>query len=81
MIDSGASLNLIDYPTYEQLRKPELTETKVKIYPYQTKKSLIVKGFFTTEFIANQNSTTDRVYVIQGTASSILSKSTAEKLD
>ena len=82
LIDSGASLNIIDSLAYQNLKaKPPLLQTKVKIYPYQSQTPLAVRGYFEAEIFANNRSATDKVYVITGTATSILAKHTAEMLD
>jgi hypothetical protein len=49
MVDSGASVNVLDEKDYQALSKlPELQATKVKIHPYKSNKSLKVLGKFKT---------------------------------
>ena len=61
--------------------KPPLTITNKKIYLYQSKGPLPVKGFSKVNVAANQNSVNAKLYIVQGLSGSILSKITAEQLN
>jgi len=55
--------------------------TMIQTVPSQSTRPLKVQGYFETLMTADSHSTNTRVYVIDGTGTSILSKSTAEQLN
>ena len=82
LIDSGSSINLIDEETYSKIiPKLTLTPSKSKIFAYQAQTPLKLLGEFNTVIQAGEQYTNVSITVIQGKGKSILSKTTAEKLD
>lgn len=82
LIDSGATTNILDVPSFNKIKpSPQLTKTKVNIYPYQATAPLTVKGEFTTNVYANNNFTVAKFIVVLGKGGSLLSRNTAEELN
>ena len=82
LIDSGSTLNIIDEENFNKLAPvPTLTETCIKIYPYQANTSIPIKGFFHANVSSDKKSTTGKFYVTTGNAGTLLSKETAESVD
>ena len=81
LIDSGASLNIIDTKLHQHLKPNQpLKPTKTRIYPYKSSTPLPVRGYFTSTISTNFSSEDARIYVLEGTGKPILSKQTAERL-
>ena len=82
LIDSGATTNIIDEPTFDQISPtPTLTESKVNIYPYKADSPLKTLGEFTATVTANNKSSSVKFTLVTGNAGSLLSRYTAEHLD
>ena len=86
LIDSGASSNIIDEGTWEQLKvKGVKCESQVatpdkKLYPYASSQPLPVKGSFKCTVSVCDRSTKAEVLVIKGRGMSLLGKITATAL-
>ena len=76
--DSGASVNVIDEPTLQTLTpKPDMN-----LYAYGSKeKALPLFGMFVGTIATEQFTHTTKVYVAQGSYGTLMSHSTAEKLN
>ena len=82
LIDSGSSLNLLDFHTYELIKpKPKLQPSNTKIYGYHANQPLPICGKFHATTSAADYQTDTIFYVIPGKSGSLLSKSTAEELN
>ncbi len=80
LIDSGASVNIIDEKSFEQLgQKKSLAPSRTKIYPYGSSKPLEVKGKFTATVSSTQGTTMKDVpfHLVRGCAGSLLGFQTA----
>lgn len=76
LIDSGSTLNLIDQADFGKLHPtPKLTNSHIKIFPYNSDIPLPVCGEFQATISSNNNIVTDTIYVINGKSGSILSNS------
>ena len=87
LIDSGASCNLIDYNTWNNMKQNWIEcESQVsdkKLFAYGQKEPLEVVGTFVAEVVCEDNRA-GCVYeftVIKGTGRPLLGKKTAEKLN
>ena len=49
MVDTGASVNIIDTSTYEHIGKPTLSKKDIKLYAYGQMTELPVQGHFKGE--------------------------------
>jgi len=82
IIDSGASVNILDTPNFNKLYpKPLLSPSKTKVYPFQSNHPLTTKGEFITTITAGDNKTTGKFIVIDGNGGTLLSRKTAEQLN
>ena len=77
MADSGSVST--DYEKIAPL--PALEQTRVEIYPYQSKSTLTVRGKFTAEIIYNSITHNEIFYVAQVNSGSLLSWRTSTDLD
>lgn len=88
MIDSGASINLIDSPTYRRLQqvnpKLKLKPPDTKVYTYGSDTPLSLKGTFTTIVQYRSSRATVKktcnFYVTEGNGGNLLGFSTAQDL-
>lgn len=86
LIDSGASCNVIDYGTWNNLKQKHIRcESKVsdkKLFAYGQKEPMEVVGTFVAEVAcdASGEGCVDEFTVIKGTGKPLLGRSTAEKL-
>ena len=83
-LDSGATTNILDNASFEHTRKNDnsirLQPTSIKIYPYNSKVSLLVRGKFEAKFRSGTTTTTATFYVIEGNSGSLLGYQTATEL-
>ena len=81
LIDSGASVNLLDKHTYDNLiPRLALKKTSVTIHPYGSEKHLKVLGMFHAKFSGSgedRTPVTAKLYVTQGSSGSLLGQNTA----
>lgn len=81
IIDSGASVNIIDEATYQRLAPGcKLDNARAKICTYGSTTPLPLRGKFTTTINAKKKTATATFYVIKGNAGSLLSYQTATEL-
>lgn len=90
MVDSGASVNIVDKETWNDLKKRhikcisnERNTTDRKLYPYGSREPLKVMGTFTTKVSlgGNQGKCIDAEFVvIDGKGISLLGKESSQKL-
>ena len=87
LIDTGASINVIDEKTFQtiiksrQNKRISLSNTATKIYSYGGSKPLPVLGTFTTHVESKRKLTPATIYVIRGAHGCLLSYQTATELD
>lgn len=86
LVDSGASVNIIDKTTWADLKKKKITCTSTKyrkeVYPYGSKKPLSTLGKFEASVQTNCSKTTVQAefVVIDGLGRPILGRKTAKRL-
>ncbi|XP_051992411.1 uncharacterized protein K02A2.6-like [Xyrauchen texanus] len=81
MLDSGATVNIIDETTYHRLRhKPSLTKCTVPIFPYGSSTPLPTLGEFTSLVESKSRFTNATFQVLQGSNGSLLGYDTVSKL-
>ena len=86
LVDSGATNNIVDEETWEQLKakrikcKSEAAPVDRKLYAYASNKPLPVKGRFTCEVVVGQGKAQAEFLVIKGKGVPLLGKDTAMKL-
>ena len=82
IIDSGATVNIIDEPTYKNITNPPpLKQTTTRIFSYQSDNPIDLLGHFTTNISCNNKTQNSKIYVVKGKWGSLLGKSSAEALD
>ena len=79
LIDTGATVNVIDEKTYQKLNKPYLEEAR-KLYPYASDKPLPVLGKFTATVEKGNCVNQSEFVVVKGTGGNLLSYDTAVQL-
>ena len=81
MVDSGASVDLMDEGTFRELYKRKVPEvTKRRIFPYGLFTPLPDLGTIEAEIFANANNTWTTLHVIRGASGNLLGINTATKL-
>ena len=86
LVDSGATNNIVDEETWEQLKakrvkcKSEAAPVDRKLYAYASNKPLPVKGRFICEVVIGQGKAQAEFLVIKGKGVPLLGKDTAMKL-
>ena len=81
LIDSGASVNLLDEATFHTLKiKPTLKRSTTRITAYCAKKPLKTQGTFTAEVESKSRITIAVFHVVSGNSGSLLSYQTAKNL-
>ena len=82
IIDSGATVNIIDEPTYKNITNPPpLKQTTTRIFSYQSDNPIDLLGHFTTNISCNNKTQNSKIYVVKGKWGSLLGKTSAEALD
>ena len=80
-IDSGASVNLLDKHTYDNLiPRPALKKTSIKIFPYGSEKHLNILGMFHAKLSGSgedRTPVTAKLYVTEGSSGSLIGQNTA----
>ena len=80
IIDSRATVNIIDEPTYKNITNPPpLKQATTRIFSYQSDNPIDLLGHFTTN-ISNKTQNS-KIYVVKGKWGSLLGKTSAEALD
>jgi hypothetical protein len=81
MIDSGASVNIIDEASYKAFSSPpKLALARASIFTYGASKPVTVLGTFESEIEVNHRKTAATFYVTKGTSGCLLSYKTASEL-
>ena len=88
IVDSGASVNIIDAKLWESLKKQKITckseITTKKLYAYGTDKPLVLLGKFSTVIAVQRDCKSRKVYadfyVLKGAGPALLGRETAEQL-
>ena len=86
LVDSGATNNIVDEETCEQLKlkkikwKSEAAPVDRKLYAYASNKPLPVKGCFMCEVVVSQGKAQAEFLVIKGKGVPLLGKYTTMKL-
>ena len=83
MIDSAASVNLLDEMTFQRIDSSgneNLKPTHTKIYSYGGETPLLLLGFFTATMQSSNASTSAPLLLVKGRNGNILSYHTAQKL-
>ena len=82
MIDTGASVNLLDEATFHRIDcGNKLSEhTHSKIYSYGSDTPLPLLGTLSTTIKSNSNSTTTQLHIVKGKMGNLLHYNTAQKL-
>ena len=83
LIDTGASVNIIDSKTYEQLKGlVQLEKCTTQIFAYGSSKPLPLKGRFQTTMESTRRFAVTHIYVTEGfSCGNLLSAKTAQELD
>ena len=80
LIESGASVNLLDKHTYDNLiPSPTLKKTSVKIYPCGSEKHLNILGMFHAKLSGSgedRTPVTAKLYVTEGSSGSLIGQNT-----
>ena len=80
--DSGATVNILSEQDFNYLvPKPQISETKTKVYPYMSEKPLNLCGKFEAKVSSKLGSSEEIFYVAKGSSNSILSWSTSQILN
>ena len=81
IVDSGATINVIDSDTFAHLNNVKLLHTTTKAYPYQSKQPVNFLGKFETLIETKKKCTVGTIYVVKGKDSGcLLSLQTAQEL-
>ena len=81
LVDSGATINVIDADTFANLKNVKLLRTSTKAYPYQSKIPVEFLGKFESIIETKKKCTVGTVYVVKGKDSGcLLSLQTAQEL-
>ena len=83
MLDSGASVNLIDEVTYQRIYKGKakpLEQSKRRIFSYGSPTPLPLLGTIHAEITARSNSTSATLHVVKGSSGNLLGYDTAQRL-
>lgn len=84
MIDSGSSVNILDMPTYDRLKRADrslsLQSSKTRLFPYGSDNPLPVLGTVNADILCDNAATTEKFFVVEGKTGNLLSYQTAERL-
>ena len=81
MADSGATVNILSKQNFNRLQpKPQLVETKTRVYPYMSADPLSLCGKFQASITSTHGSSEETFYVAKSSSNSILSWSRSQKL-
>ena len=83
VLDSGASVNLIDEVTYQRIYKGKaktLEQAKRRIFSYGSPTPLPLLGTIHAKITAKSNSTSTNLHVVKGSSRNFLGYDTAQKL-
>ena len=82
LVDTGATINVIDQNTFSQMRNVKLQNTKTKAFAYDSKTPVEVAGKFDTMLETKKHITIATIYVVKGSRHSgnLMSLETAKEL-
>ena len=81
LIDTGATVDIIDANTFEKLRKKvSLQKSTTKMYAYGFQTPLPLKGQFQATLESKKRYTVSQIYVIDGAGGNLLSAKAAQDL-
>ncbi len=84
MLDSGASVNLIDKVTYQRIYKGKakpLEQSKWQIFSYGSPTPLPLQGTIHAKITAKSNSTSATLHVVKGSSGNLLGYDTTQRLE
>lgn len=82
VIDSGCPHEILCETVLDSFHhKPTLRTTNIKLYPYMSKEPIPIIGKFKSRIMCDERTAISTVYVVKGTATSLMSRATAEALD
>ena len=82
LVDSGASINIIDENTYAKLKvRPNLSKAPSQLFAYGSKTAMTTLGSFKAKFETKRKLTAGLVNVANGKHGSLLSFKTASEFD
>jgi len=78
--NSGAFINIIDESTFNKIKpRPLLAQTKIKVFPYQSKTPLQLKGTFNSLIESSSKFVSAPIIVLKGERKAILCRQTATR--
>ena len=81
LVDTGATVNIIDSKTFESLQhQVKLEPAKIKVFAYGSSTPLQLKGCFSAMIELKSRYTVSQFYVVEGSGGNLLSGKTAHKL-
>ena len=81
LIDTGATVDVVDNPTYQSIKNDvKLEPTKTKIFAYGSSTPLKLRGCFQASIESKSRYTVSTFYVVEGTGGNLLSAKTAQDL-
>jgi hypothetical protein len=78
--DSGSTVTLLDQKAYRRLGKPQLAPTSVKIFTYNSKEPLPLKGALQVQISHNGHTVAGTAFICPGDCGNLLSGKMASKL-
>lgn len=81
LIDTGASVNILDDETYKNIGSPKLTKSNPKLMPYGGNQPLKVRGQCSVTVETKNKYTCQTFYVVPGSYGSLLGFKTAQELE
>ena len=81
MIDTGASVNIIDEETYKEMGSPKISNKNIpQLFPYGQSKPIPVQGHCNITVKTQNTSQTHKFYVVEGTHGSLIGFPSAQEL-
>ena len=80
LIDTGSSINVIDYATFQKIKGIKLQRTHIKAFPFNTKEPVKMRGNFETTMESTKKLTVATIYLIEKDGGCLLSSGTAQDL-
>ena len=80
LVDTGSSINVIDYGTFQKLPNITLKRTTIKAYPFNSNEPVKMKGKFDTTIESQNKFAVATIYVTEDDGGCLLSAETAQDL-
>ena len=80
LVDTGWSINVIDYGTFQKLPNITLKRTTIKEYPFNSNEPVKMKGKFDTTIESQNKYAVATIYVTEDDGGCLLSAETAQDL-